>query len=74
MIALSLKLNWLIFNFLWQKPKETAAETQTRSILRKNIKKHFPLIFFCVVKFQFHINRIWKFELCVFNTFSDINV
>ena len=52
MIALSLKLNRLIFNLSWQKPKETA-KTQTRSILRKSFKKHFPLIFFVVLNFSF---------------------
>ena len=36
MIALSLQLNWLIFNLSLQKPKETA-KTQTRSILQKSI-------------------------------------
>ena len=36
MIALSSKLNWLIFDLLWPKSKETA-KTQTRSILRKSI-------------------------------------
>ena len=45
MTDLFLKLNWLIFNFLWQKPKETIKK-QTRNILRKSFKKHFPLIFF----------------------------
>ena len=51
-----------------------ATKMQMRSILQKSFKKHFPLILFCDVKFQFHFNRIWKFELCMFNTFSDVNV
>ena len=45
-----------------------------RSILQKSFKKHFPLILFCDVKFQSYFNQSWKFELCMINTFSDVNV
>ena len=55
------------------KAKKTT-KTQMRSILQKSFKKRFPFILFCDVKFQFHFNQILKFELCMFNTFSDVNV